>query len=197
MKLNSRRIASLFILSGIAAAGLLVILVFLLPESSVYALPEYANRTHESCGTCHVSPGGAGPLTLTGLSWIADGRPDKVEGFQNVLIAPGIEDPQMLYEIACVACHGFYGEGLSGSKLIGFNLSEVFLRRVITKGVMAYNMPGFDGKFTQDQLKALSEYVSDLSAGRIEPQESYPLSPISSEVMGCGVHADKTNCGGN
>jgi len=189
----ARRVHNLILLAA-AAPFLIALLLVFIPDTTVSALPEYANRTHESCGTCHVSPGGAGPLTLTGLSWLADGRPDAVQGFENVLIAPGVADAQMLYEIACAACHGFQGEGLSGSKLVGYDFSKVFLRRVIRNGVMAYDMPGFEGKFTQEQLEALSAYVSDLSAGRIEPLESYPLEP---GIMTCGVHSISASCGGN
>lgn len=189
-----RNIAHNIILFSICVAVASTVLVSFMPNSAVRALPEYANRTDESCGACHVSPGGAGPLTLTGLSWIADGRPDAVVGFDNVLIAPGVNDAQMLYEIACAACHGFYGEGLSGSKLIGFNFRKVFLRRVITDGVLDFGMPGFAGEFTPEQLEGLSEYVSDLSAGRIEPLESYPLPQ---GIITCSSYDSQTSCGGN
>jgi mono/diheme cytochrome c family protein len=182
------------LLTGGVATLLVSALVLLAPDANVRALPEYANRTHEACGTCHVSPGGAGPLTLTGLSWIASGRPDKVQGFKNVLIAPGVTDAQMLYEIACAACHGLKGEGLSASALVGFEFTPVFLRRVIVDGVEAYNMPGFEGRFTQGQLDALSKYVSDLSAARVTPLESYPLLP---GVMACDFHGGPDRCGGN
>lgn len=188
------KIAHTFVL--ITMVAMLTVLFWVLSNSimTVEALPEYADITGASCGTCHVSPGGAGPLTLTGLSWIADGRPTHVEGFENVLIAPGVNDAQMLYEIACAACHGFYGEGLSGSKLVGFDFHENFLHRVITDGVMEYNMPGFAGEFTEEQLDGLTEYVADLSAGRIEPMQSYPLSI---GVMTCSTYDSQFSCGGN
>ena len=65
---------------------------------------------------------------------------------------------------------------------------------MITDGVTAFDMPGFEGKFTQEQLQALSAYVSDLSAGRIEPLESYPLP---SGVLACDYHGGPETCGGN
>ena len=183
------------LLLSLLVIGFLFVLLGLAPQpTTVQALPEYADRTHASCGECHVSPGGAGPLTLSGLSWIADGRPDEVVGFENVLIAPGVDDAQMLYEIACAACHGFYGEGLSGSKLIGFDFSEVFLERVIVDGVMEYDMPGFEGQFTQEQLEGLAEYVADLSAERIEPLISYPV-PLG--ILTCSSYDGQISCGGN
>ncbi len=191
--MNAGHTHKLILIAG-AAIVLLAVMAFFMPDATVRALPEYANRTHEACGTCHVSPGGAGPLTLTGLSWIASGRPDQVQGFKNVLIAPGVSDAQMLYEIACAACHGKKGEGLSASALVGFEFTPVFLRRVIVKGVADYNMPGFEGRFTPEQLDALSKYVSDLSAGRITPLERYPLPP---GVMSCDYHGGPESCGGN
>lgn len=193
-KSNVRKFTHTFPLVIVTVIIVCAVWIVSVPSTIVRALPEYANWTGESCGMCHVSPGGAGPLTLTGLSWIADGRSDEVHGFENVLIAPGTMDAQMLYEIACSACHGFYGEGLSGSKLIGFDFNQPFLERVITDGVMEYNMPGFAGQFTDEQLDALVEYVSDLSAGRIVPLVSYPLE---SGIITCNTHYDQTNCGGN
>jgi len=184
--------------SVVAFTGLAIFLVtllaFLAPTNSVEALPEYANRTGEACATCHVSPGGAGPLTLGGLAWIASGRPDKVVAFEGVLIAPGVTDASELYEISCGVCHGFDGEGLSGSSLLGFNFTPTFLRRFIIEGQSEYGMPGFDGKFTEEQLDALAVFVSDLSAGRIETQKSYPI-PMG--VIHCGIYSIESSCGGN
>jgi mono/diheme cytochrome c family protein len=163
-------------------------------SSTVMALPEYANRTHSACATCHVSPGGAGPLTLRGLSWIANGRPDQVPSFENVLLAPGLTDPAALYEVACVPCHGFYGEGLSGSALVGYDLSSSLVRRIIINGVEFYNMPAFEGQFTDEQLTLLASYVSDLSGERITPLQSYP---VPEGQLTCVPSQHKLKCGGN
>lgn len=160
----------------------------------VKALPEFAKRTGETCGTCHISPGGAGPLTLRGLAWIANGQPDQVPSFENVLLAPGLNDAAALYEVACVACHGRRGEGLSGSRLVGFDFSQSLVRRTITQGIPEYNMPSFAGQFTQAQLDALTAYVSDLSGGRVVPQDSYPIPPGK---LTCIVADIQTRCGGN
>src|SRR5574341_2466292 len=93
----------------------LTISIVLVAPRSVRALPEYASRTSQPCATCHVSPGCGGPRTMRGLLWIADGRPDEVRAFANVLLAPGVNDPQVLYDAACAACHGSRGEGASTS----------------------------------------------------------------------------------
>lgn len=172
----------------------IALLVFFALNSSVQALPEYANRTGEACATCHVSPGGAGPLTLNGLAWIASGRPDKVVAFKGVLLAPGVEDPSELYIVGCAACHGFDGEGLSGSSLLGYKFTPTFLRRFIIEGQPEYGMPGFDGKFTDEQLDSLANFVSDLSAERIKTQTSYPV-PLG--IIHCGVFSVESSCGGN
>lgn len=179
---------------SVLALVLIALLVFFAPNSSVQALPEYADRTNESCATCHVSPGGAGPLTLGGLAWIAEGRSDEVIAFENILIAPGVDDPSELYEIACAACHGFDGEGLSGSSLLGFDFSPTFMRRIIIEGQPEYEMPRFEGQFTEEQLHALAAFSSDLSGGRIQIQESYPI-PLG-EIR-CGIYSSESSCGGN
>ncbi len=161
--------------------GLLIILpaivLALAAPRSAYALPEYAKRTNEPCATCHVSPGGGGPRTMRGILWIADGRPDKVRTFAGILLAPGVSDPQVLYDSACAACHGLKGEGGSGSVLSGFNFSESLVRRRIVQGATQFGMPSFEGQFTDQQLTVLAKFVSDLSAGRIVPPQSYPLAP--------------------
>jgi mono/diheme cytochrome c family protein len=179
---------------GVLAVLFIALLVSFAPINSVQALPEYANRTDEACATCHVSPGGAGPLTLGGLAWIADGRPNEVVAFEGVLIAPGVADASELYEIACAACHGFDGEGLSSSSLLGYGFNPTFMRRIILMGQAEYGMPDFEGQFTEEQLHALAFFVSDLSAGRIKTQESYriPLGEIR-----CGILSIDASCGGN
>ena len=172
----------------------IIFLVCLALNAPVKALPEYASRTGETCGTCHISPGGAGPLTLRGLAWIANDRPDKVPAFENVLLAPGLNDAAALYEVACAACHGRQGEGLSGSRLAGFDFSRSLVRRTISKGIPEYNMPSFAGQFTDSQLAALTAYVSDLSGGRVVPQDSYPIPPGH---LTCVANAIQSPCGGN
>jgi len=161
---------------------------------SAYALPEYAARTHEPCGTCHVNPGGGGPRTMRGLLWIADGQPDHVRTSEGILLAPGVQDPQVLYDAACAGCHGNRGEGLSGGALVGFDFSEILIHRVILQGAPDFGMPSFTGQFTDTQLEALIQYVSDLSAGRIVPSPGYLLPPGD---LTCGSGDVESACGGN
>lgn len=188
-----KRISKHIIVTMLLLIGILLPLVIVL-SSTVEALPEYGDRTHASCATCHVSPGGAGPLTLRGLSWIAEGRPDEVPTFENVLIAPGLTDPVALYEVACAPCHGLYGEGLSGSKLVGFDLSMSLVRRSIVEGVEYYDMPAFEGQFTDEQLELLTKYVSELTGKRIVPAESYP---VPEGQLTCVPSQHRLKCGGN
>lgn len=174
---------------------LTVFLLMFAVSSPAGALPEYAARTHEPCATCHISPGGGGPLTLRGLSWVGNGKPDVVPKFEDVLLAPGVSDAEDLYEIACSACHGIRGEGLAAPGLAGYDFSKVFIRRIVTDGETWVGMPAFGGQFTETQLAALAAYVSNMSAGRVVPQSSYPLPEGH---LGCsGPGGSTSNCGGN
>lgn len=191
---QSDRIAHTLFFLGLSLFAVGMLIGLLMPAMSVYALPEYAARTSEACATCHVSPGGAGPLTLQGLSWIAEGRPNTVTAFEDVLLAPGVQDAAVLYEVACAPCHGLRGEGLSASALVGFSFNRPYLRRIILEGYPDFNMPGFEGQFTDAQHEGLAGYVQGLSSGQIEPLESYPLPP--GEIL-CGTGLIKSRCGRN
>ncbi len=171
------RFISYSLLLGPVIPILLVIIFALITPRSASALPEYAKRTNEPCATCHVSPGGGGPRTMRGLLWIADGRPDRVRAAEGLLIAPGVSDPQVLYDAACAACHGSKGEGQSAPALLGFHFSERLIRRRVVEGATQFGMPAFEGQFTDEQLTALAKYVADLSAGRLVPPLSFPLKP--------------------
>lgn len=164
------------LLAGVASVVVAVLIAPISPRT-VRALPEYARRTNEPCATCHVSPGGGGPRTMRGLLWIADGRPDTVRAFKGILLAPGVSDPQVLYDVACAACHGSKGEGASVTGLLGFDFSESLVRRRVVQGAPQFGMPSFEGQFTDPQLTALAKFVADVSGGRIVPPESYPLPP--------------------
>jgi predicted heme/steroid binding protein len=48
------------------------VIIFLF-SSSVFATPEYSQRTEQGCLTCHVDVGGGGKLTLKGLEYAASG----------------------------------------------------------------------------------------------------------------------------
>lgn len=175
-------------------AVLFVMILVLITPRPTQALPEYAQRTGEPCATCHVSPGGGGPRTMRGLLWIADGRPDKVRAFAGILLAPGVTDPQALYDRACAACHGGKGEGGSAAVLLNFDFSESLIRRKILQGAPNFGMPNFQGQFTDAQIDTLAKYVSGLAAGRIVPLDSYPLPPAEQT---CGSNGVETGCGGN
>lgn len=185
-----RRIPSI----GILAIALVIVIVLTILYAPVSALPEYASRTDSSCAACHVSPGGGGPLTLGGMGWIGAGRPDAVPEFEAVLLLPGVSDPEVLYDVACVTCHGTDGEGLSASRLAGFEFGRRLVRRSIVDGLADFGMPGFEGQFTDEQLEALTAYVSDLSSGRIVPPVSYPLAE---GALSCGSGTVQSSCGGN
>jgi len=180
--------------------GTIAVFVFLVTgiltgEQPVHALPEYASRTGESCGVCHVNPGGGGPRTLRGVLWSAQGRPDAVPVFENMLIAPGVNNGLELYDIACAGCHGAAGEGLFGTALVGIGLTESKIRSTIERGRERSGMQPFAGQFTDEQLEALVAYVYGLGSGKIEPP---PVSnPLESATTGCVENGEPVTCGGN
>lgn len=180
--------------------GAIAVLVFLVTgilmgEQPAHALPEYAARTGEYCGVCHVNPGGGGPRTLRGVLWSAQGRPDQVSGLANVLLAPGVSDGLELYDIACAACHGSSGEGLFGIALTGSGLEEKKISSSILRGRERSGMPAFKGQFTDEQLEILVHYVVGLSSGEIDPP---PINyPLESAQFGCIENTNAEPCGGN
>lgn len=146
--------------------------------NSAHALPEYVDRTSESCGTCHVNPGGGGPRTLQGLLWAAAGRPDAVPSLPGTLVAPAeITDGIELYDIACAGCHGLRGEGLFAINIAGTQISKQAIRSFILYGIPGLGMPGFEGRFTDTQLNNLVDFAVSLSSGEIFLPESYELPP--------------------
>lgn len=163
-------------------------------EQPAHALPEYAARTGEACATCHVNPGGGGPRTLRGLLWAANGRPDAVPVL-DILIAPGVEDGDELYDIACAGCHGFAGEGLFGIALTGSGLRDSKIQSTIVRGRERSGMPAFEGQLTNEQLDALVTFVAGIASGQIEPQpNSYELPPAE---FVCNPAPGAEKCGGN
>lgn len=195
MKLQPVKFIHFFLLITFSVV-IFIISGLLMGESTAHALPEYANRTSESCGTCHVNPGGGGPRTLRGMLWVAQGRPDKVPVIENLLIAPGVSDGMELYELACAGCHGAGGEGLFGSALVGVGLTQNKIKSTIVRGRIRSGMPAFSGQFSDDQLNTLVEYVYNLASGKISPPPpSYPLD--STIFTGCVVDTQNDKCGGN
>ncbi len=172
-----RRRAILF-MAMLVGVALLVLNGHLFGEHTAYALPEYAQRTNESCSTCHVNPGGGGPRTMRGLIWAADGKPDAVPELPGVLLAPGVNDGAELYQIACASCHGIYGEGKVGVRLESGGVQENKIRSTILHGRRISGMPSFDGQFKDGQFEALVVYTVTLENGQAKPiLDSYPLEP--------------------
>jgi mono/diheme cytochrome c family protein len=158
---------------------------------AAHALAEYAERTSESCGACHVNPGGGGPRTLRGLLWSARGRPDLIPELPGLLVLPDVNDGLELYDIACAGCHGYRGEGLYAMRLAGIGVSKAATRSFILRGIPRSGMPAFAGQFTDAQVEALVEFVTGLTSGQIELSNEYPLpapAPKCAPVMGsqCG-----------
>ncbi len=161
---------------------------------SSHALPEYSDRTGESCGVCHVNAGGGGPRTLRGSLWAARGRPDEIPELPNVLLAPGVTDGMELYDIACAGCHGFRGEGLFALGLVDTGVSEAAIRSFIVRGIPPSGMPAFEGQFTSQQLEALVDFVTGLATGEIQLQNQYALPPAQFK---CESIITNNACGGD
>jgi len=165
-------------MATLAGIILLVLTGFLFGEHTVYALPEYAQRTNESCSTCHVNPGGGGPRTMRGLIWAASGKPDSVPELPGVLLAPGVSDGAELYQVGCASCHGVSGEGMVGLPLEAGGVQENKIRSTILHGRRISGMPSFDSQFTDEQFEALVAYVVALESGQAETVlDTYPLDP--------------------
>lgn len=165
-----------FALAGLAVLGIFAMSFALFTAKPAHALPEYAARTGESCATCHVNPGGGGPRTMRGLVWAAHGRADTIPELPGVLLAPGVEDGEELYQIACASCHGRYGEGMFGLKLLYSGVNEAKIRGNILRGRLQSGMPSFEGQFTDEQLQALVAYTLALVNAEATPApDSFPL----------------------
>ena len=165
-----------FTLASLMLLGVFALAFALFMAQPAHALPEFSVRTGESCATCHVNPGGGGPRTMRGLIWAARGKPDAVPDLPGVLLAPGVTDGEELYQIACASCHGKFGEGMFGTRLIYSGLNEAKIRGNILRGRLQSGMPSFDGQFTPEQLEALVAYTFALVNAEVTPApQSYPL----------------------
>jgi len=163
---------------GIAAVAVIFTAGFLFIAQPAIAFPEYAQRTNESCSTCHVNPGGGGPRTMRGLIWAARGKPDAVPELPGVLLAPGVSDGAELYQIACASCHGVHGEGMLGTRLLEGGVNAAKVRSNIQRGRLTSGMPAFADDLTPDQLEALTAYVFAMESGKADPVlDAYPLQP--------------------
>ncbi len=182
-------------LLAIAGIAVFILLAISSSSNSVRALPEYSHRTTEACAVCHVNPGGGGPRTLRGALWAARGKADEVPVLPGLLIAPGVDDGAELYEIACAACHGMYGEGLFGRVIANTGVKPQKIRTNILRGRLNSGMPSFEGMFTEAQLQALIDYTYELATGKAEiPPATYPLE---SPAFECSAQSASIFCGGN
>jgi mono/diheme cytochrome c family protein len=171
---NLLKVTTLF-----ASAIFVTLMMVLFAEiRPVEALPEYSSLTGESCGVCHVNPGGGGPRTLRGLLWAARGKPVQVPALPTMLLAPDVQDGFELYGIACAGCHGAKGEGSSAIGLAGTGISAGATRSYLLKGIQSLGMPGFKGQLTDAQGNALVDFVTNLADSKVPPPpDSYPLAP--------------------
>ena len=160
----------LLVLAGLAI-GTMKGMETLTGSQSVHALPEYTPRTGEPCSACHVSAGGGGPQTMSGLLWAARGRPDQLPELPGMLLAPGLTDGGELYDLACAGCHGINGEGASAMGLANQEMSRASMRDFIVDGIPELDMPGFEGQFTDEQLELLTDYAIAIGRGEIAPAE--------------------------
>jgi len=190
--MSNKAIFSLTALALLMVISLSVGLFFVEPA---HALPEFSTRTGESCATCHVNPGGGGPRTMRGLLWAARGKADSVPELPGVLLAPGVESGEELYQIACASCHGVYGEGMFGARLLYSGVNEAKIRGNILRGRLQSGMPAFEGQFTDAQLKALVEYTLGLSKAEVTPAPAF--FPLDSAQIQSGSPAVPSAQGGN
>lgn len=70
--------------------AIILLLLFILLTTSVSAMPEYATRVGEPCGTCHVSAAGGGLRTPRGQAWVAQERPNAVPSLEEALSILGV-----------------------------------------------------------------------------------------------------------
>jgi len=175
------------------AYGAFLGVAILTGEKRAHALPEYSDRTGESCGMCHVSAGGGGPRTLIGLLWAARGKPAEIPELPGALLAPGVTDSMELYDIACAGCHGFTGEGLFAINLVGSGISKATNRSFIRNGIPNTEMPAFRDQFTEEQMEILVDFVTEVTSGEIELPAEYPLQPAE---LKCEPVLQELSCGG-
>lgn len=76
-------LGTLFLLAAVVLA--------LIPNGEVRALPEYSAQTGEPCATCHISPSGGGPRGPRGQAWVASAKPGAVPDLVQALELLGVE----------------------------------------------------------------------------------------------------------
>lgn len=186
------RLLQVFLISVVTLAAYISIGLWLGGENTVHALPEFSDRTGESCAACHVNPGGGGPRTLRGLLWAAQGRPSEVPELPGQLISPSITDGLELYDFGCAGCHGISGEGNSAIGLAGKEISKAAARSFIRDGIPELGMPAYSDQLTAEQIESLAEFVAEISVGPPLPVE-YQLPPPQFSCQ----PAEPASCGGD
>jgi hypothetical protein len=70
---------------------LFVIIFPFFPATLTNAMPEYATRVGEPCGTCHTSASGGGLRNPRGQAWVAQGKPNTVPAMNESLQILGVK----------------------------------------------------------------------------------------------------------
>ena len=70
---------------------LLTILIPFLPATQTSAMPEYATRVGEPCGSCHTSAAGGGLRNPRGQAWVAQGKLNTVPTMDESLKILGVK----------------------------------------------------------------------------------------------------------
>ncbi len=180
--------------------ALIVLAMTALLAGQTTALPEYAVRTGEPCGACHVNPAGGGPRNQRGLMWVAAGKPAKVPELPG---KPGAEPGQasgveIYKKQGCNGCHGNDGEGLVGPALTKPDLDPVAAREVIRKG--KGGMPAYSAdKLPDADLDAMVAAFKELAS---VPAAEVPAAlPPGKLTCGSGTAEPAAGglqgCGGN
>lgn len=191
-------------------AGLLVIGLSLMMAHSARALPEYADRTDQSCGVCHLNPGGGGPRNIQGQYWVLSGKPDTLpalpgteaatspEEGESAAPAEGQTSPVEIVEMAitpeieavylrmgCVDCHGFEGTGGRGPAFDKEVLAADKIEEAVREGGLEPDseMPAFQPEeLSEDDLLKLTAYLQAIGSGALLRVEDLTCYPIRSEI---------------
>jgi len=70
---------------------LLAIIIPFLPATQTSAMPEYATRVGEPCGSCHTSAAGGGLRSPRGQAWVAQGKGNTVPTMDESLKILGVK----------------------------------------------------------------------------------------------------------
>ena len=70
---------------------LLVVIIPFLPATQTSAMPEYATRVGEPCGSCHTSASGGGLRNPRGQAWVAQGKLNTVATMDESLKILGVK----------------------------------------------------------------------------------------------------------